>query len=119
MIKNYHFAWDLQPLGSNTKDNWDWRFNLKVGDRLDCYDTVGTCFNCTVVGASEDVEKDIDGKEYKIKFVHIGFRIYDEEFGDADDEMGLYYGYKNYDENINIASPRLYPYKTMAKKFNK
>ena len=32
---------EIQPEGSHTKDNFDWRFNLKPGDEIDAADNFG------------------------------------------------------------------------------
>lgn len=34
-------AFELAPLGTYTKDDWDWRLNIKVGDEVDYEESSG------------------------------------------------------------------------------
>lgn len=79
---------------------------LKKGDLVDVQDSFGTWYNGTVL---EIIEKE-EGK----KSAKVTLKVYD-EMGNKSDENGSYFGFSEYEEILDITSPKLAPFTTVAK----
>lgn len=97
-------SFDIAPYGTFT-DQYDWRFDLKEGDMIDCVDTEGVWYRSTVLQTklTEVNDEDIPNAP-PIKEVLVAYRYYSEEEGHKiDEEAGgkKYVGWSNkYDQWI-------------------
>lgn len=60
---------DIAPLKSKTADDWDWRFQLKAGDLIDCCDAKCIWYVSTVLDVSVS---EINGTQ--IHQARVGYR---------------------------------------------
>jgi len=96
---------DIAPMGTFTND-YEWRFDLKVGDEIDCMDQEKDWFKSTVI--DHKLEANEEGEAVPI--ITVGFRTYDEEGTkwDEDDEKKKFFGWsKIYDESFSITDPKV------------
>lgn len=96
---------DIAPMGTFT-DDYEWRFDLKVGDEIDCMDQEKDWFKSTVI--DHKLEANEEGEAVPI--ITVGFRTYDEEGTkwDEDDEKKKFFGWsKIYDESFSITDPKV------------
>ena len=96
---------DIAPLGTYT-DDYDWRYDLKVGDEIDCMDQEKDWFKSTVI--DHRIEANEDGEP--IPIMTVGFRNYDEEGTkwDEDDDKKRFFGWsKIYDETFSVTDPKV------------
>lgn len=71
----------MAPFKSRVPDSeWDWKFEIKAGDVIDCPDE-NVWYNATVVSNTNDELK-------------VGFRHYDNK-GIMVDEIGKYFGWSS------------------------
>lgn len=85
-------------------EDWDWRFQLKELDMIDCPDD-NIWYNSTII--SKESNYDIEGVpniEYRV-----GFRHYNEEGPQTDAKLGKkFFGWSSqYDEELNATNPRI------------
>ena len=66
----------MAPEGTFT-DDMHWRYELKVGDIVDCLDSEAIWYRSTII--DERVTPNGAGKD--IRELYIGYRVYDEEEG--------------------------------------
>ena len=101
-------SWYIQPEGSHTQNNFDWRFNLKPGDEIDAADNFGVWYKSTVLEVQKsEAEEDTKYPEVKIKF---GFRQYHENGNkfNEDEPERKFFGWRSmYDTERNVTDPRL------------
>ena len=100
---------DIAPLGSFT-DDYEWRYNLKIGDEIDCMDREKDWFKSTII----DHKIDANEEGEPIPIITVGFRTYDEEgtkWDEPEDEDGgkkRFFGWsKTYDEHFSVTDPKV------------
>jgi hypothetical protein len=78
-----------------TKEDVEWRNSLQPGDNLDCFDTTGVWYGCTVL------EKEVrEYQKLRIPMVKLAFRVLHAE-GDKEEEGVKFFGWgKEFDEWI-------------------
>jgi hypothetical protein len=82
VIQRYHlFHMDMAPFGTFT-DDFDWRYDIKVGDEIDCMDNDKEFFKSTVV--ARKIQNNHEGEP--IPIITVGFRTFDEEGNKEDEE---------------------------------
>ena len=93
----------------NTHQGVDaWRSDIKVGSKIDCYDSTGFWYASTVIGLEEREFQ----KEY-IKMGQIAFRVSHPDGDKKDSEGNAFFGWdKEYDEWIPLYSARLASFQT-------
>lgn len=91
----------IAPLGTKSNvEEWNWRANLKVGDKVDALDRCGTWYLSTVIVAEERTDA-------KFPNLKIGFREYASN-GEKSDAMGPYFGFsEKMDEHIGSFTVRI------------
>ena len=91
----------IAPLGTKSDvEEWNWRQNLKVGDKVDAMDRCSTWYIATVIVAEERAEA-------KFPNLKIGFREYASN-GDKSDAMGSFFGFtEKMDEHIGSFTVRI------------
>lgn len=90
----------IAPLGTFTND-WDWRYDIKVGDNIDCIDHEKDWYKSTVLETR--ISRNPDGEE--VREVYVGFRTYDEEGSKTDDEGRKFFGWsEKYDEWLGVTA---------------
>lgn len=86
-------------------DDFDWRFDLKVGDEIDCMDNDKEFFKSTVI--SHKIQNNHEGEP--IPIITVGFRTFEEE-GNKDDEEThkKFFGWSaKYDEVFSVTDPQI------------
>jgi hypothetical protein len=95
------FSPEIAPPGTFT-DDFDWRYELKEGDEIDCMDSLGVWYRSTVLSMRNQTI--IDGRDHKE--IYVGYRVYEKEGHKTDDDGRKYIGWSNkYDDWISITSP--------------
>lgn len=91
----------IAPLGTKSDvEEWNWRLNLKKGDKVDAMDRCSTWYLATVIIAEER-------KDPKFPNIKVGFREYASN-GDKSDEMGSFFGFtEKMDEHIGSFTVRI------------
>ena len=101
---------EIAPPGTFV-DDFDWRYNLKKDDLIDCLDSEATWYRSTVLQTREVPQRGeghAEGNEPSIKEVFVAYRYYSEEEGHKSDEEGKYVGWSNkYDAWIPVSSPQI------------
>lgn len=75
-------TYSIAPLGTFTND-FNWRYDLKIGDHVDCLDEEKDWYKSTIIG--QRIIMNEHGE--KVPELFVGFRTYDEE-GSKEDEQG-------------------------------
>ena len=93
---------EMAQFETKTKDLFEWKKNLKVGDLVDANDKA-TWNKSTILELK--TEKISDTRE--VIMAKIGFRVYQEN-GTKNDKIGAFEGWSDrFDEWIGIFSPRI------------
>jgi len=80
--------WRIAPLGTFTED-WNWRYEIKLGDVLDCLDEEKDWYKSTVLKTRVGTNQ--QGEE--IQEIYVGFRTYEEEGSKEDDSGKKFFGW--------------------------
>lgn len=104
---------ELARPGTFTGD-FEWRWQLEVGDLVDCIDTEGTWYISTVLAL-----RDVGEAGSKVREAFIGYRYYDPEGTKLDEDgRSKYIGWSNkYDYWIPIVSPQIQRVKTVSRAY--
>ena len=101
---------EIAPLGTYTND-YDWRFNIKVGDLIDCMDEEMEWLKSTVIRH----EFYANGEGESIPLITVGFRTYEAEGNkcDEDDSNKKFYGWTSKcDRSYSVTDPRVQKFGT-------
>lgn len=89
-----------------SREGVEWRKALKANNRVDCFDSTGTWYACTILG--------LKTREYQgatIDMVHIAFRVGHPEGDKADAEGHRFFGWDDkFDEWMPRSSARIQEY---------
>ncbi len=95
--------WRLAPPGTYT-DDFDWRYDIKDGDLIDCMDSEKEWYKSTVLTTRYTQNPNGDF----IKEVYVGFRTFDEEGSKTDDRGRKFFGWsEKYDEWFCVTDPQI------------
>lgn len=112
------YSLEIAPPGLYT-DDYQWRYELKEGDLIDCMDTEGTWYRSTILETRE-TQLVVNNPKYTpndsnelpqinqtFKEVYVAYRFYCEEEGHKTDEEGKkYVGWSNkYDTWLPVTIP--------------
>ena len=101
-IKRFNLAdWEIAPLGTYTED-FEWRYNLQPGDKIDCLDEEKDWYKATVI----NVRQRKNAKNEVIPEILVGFRTYNYDGSKKDDEGRFFSGWSSkYDNWYAVTSP--------------
>jgi hypothetical protein len=107
---------DFAPAGTFT-DDYDWRFDLKVDDLIDCMDTEKQWLKATVLDTR--TRNNADGEP--IQEVYVGYRTFDEAGPRPDEERGKnFFGWSNkYDEWMAATSPLIQRFQSISLQYQR
>lgn len=60
ILKLNNNNYEIAPYESKTKDDWDWRSNLKEGDEFDCIDSSMIWYSSTVLNTIIEKSQDYE-----------------------------------------------------------
>ena len=93
--------WRIAPPGTFV-DDFDWRYDLKNGDTLDCQDDEKDWYKSTVAGTR--TSRNVDGEE--VPEIYVAFRTYHEEGSKTDEEGRRFFGWsERYDAWYGVTDP--------------
>lgn len=97
---------EIAPCGERSKEDDDFRTNMAIGQRVDCFDGTGLWYAATILAREV---KEYQGEQ--LKQVQIAFRVPHPD-GDKTDKAGnKYFGWEEYyDEWMTERSARIAPY---------
>jgi ubiquitin carboxyl-terminal hydrolase 34 len=102
---------EIAPFETKTKDLWEWKASLKIGDHVDANDK--SVWNKSTI---LDIKENQLGPDRTIKMAYIGYRVYTET-GNKSDEKGTFEGWSaKFDEWIPIYNPRIMPFYSKTQK---
>jgi len=97
------YSAEIAAPGAKSQEELAWRGKLEAGDRVDCFDSTGSWYACTVLA--------LEAREYQgstIDLAHIAFRVAHPEGDKADAEGDRFYGWDDkFDEWMPRSSARL------------
>ena len=98
---------EIAEFQNKTKDLFEWKQTLKVGDLIDAHDK--TSWNKSTI---LEIKTESITKDRQVILANIGFRVYQEN-GTKNDKRGQFEGLSDrFDEWVGIFSPRVQPYLT-------
>lgn len=93
--------WRVAPAGTFV-DDFDWRYDLKTGDALDCMDDEKDWYKSTISGTR--TSQNADGEV--IPEIYVAFRTHDEEGSKTDEEGRRFFGWsERYDAWYGVTDP--------------
>lgn len=105
------FSPEIAKLGEQTQGHREFRESLKIGDRVDCYDSSTSWYAATILG--------LETREFQdelIPMAHIAFRIYDISGDKVDEKGNKFFGWEStFDEWIPLYSARITEYQKYTK----
>jgi hypothetical protein len=110
------FDADFGPAGSWT-DDFDWRYDLKVDDLIDCMDTEKHWLKATVLRTR--LGENPEGEA--IPEIFVGYRTFDDAGPRPDEERGQnYFGWSNrYDEWFPVTSPLVQRFRSVSLQYQR
>ena len=95
--------WQIAPLGTFT-DEYEWRYDLKEGDEIDCMDNEKEWYKSTILQTR--VGQNPDGE--LVPEVFVAFRTYDENGSKVEDDGRKFFGWsEKYDEWYFVTDPQI------------
>ena len=95
--------WQIAPLGTYT-DDYEWRYDLKEGDEIDCMDNEKEWYKSTILQTR--VSQNPDGE--LVPEVFVAFRTYDENGSKQEDDGRKFFGWsEKYDEWYFVTDPQI------------
>ena len=79
--------WQIAPFGTFT-DDYEWRYDLKEGDEIDCMDNEKEWYKSTILQTR--VSQNPDGE--LVPEVFVAFRTYDENGSKQEDDGRKFFG---------------------------
>ena len=82
-------------------DDWDWKYDIKAGDLIDCIDHEKDWYKSTIL--EHRMTKNQDGNE--VPELYVAFRTYDEEGSKIDEQGRKFFGWsEKYDEWLGVTA---------------
>ena len=96
----------IAPFGTYT-DDFDHRYTLKAGDKIDCMDNEKEWYKCVIHGTRLSQNPDGD----TVPEIYVAFRTYHEEGSKNDEEGRKFFGWsEKYDEWHGVADVQVQRY---------
>lgn len=93
--------WRVAPSGTFV-DDFDWRYDLKTGDFIDCMDDEKDWYKSTITKSR--TSENSDGEA--VQQIYVAFRTFDEEGSKTDDEGRKFFGWsERYDAWYGVTDP--------------
>lgn len=93
----------VAPAGTYV-DDFDWRYELKAGDFVDCMDDEKDWYKATILATRSS--ENADGQA--IPEIHVGFRTFEEEGSKTDDDGRKFFGWsERYDAWYGVTDPQV------------
>jgi hypothetical protein len=98
-------------------DDWEWRFNLKPEDKLDCVDDYGIWYRSTVISLQDLDTQDCEGNS--IPLAKIACRYKDPNGAKEDDDGDKVTGWisTKFDFNALLAQPHVMRWNSMTTQY--
>ena len=110
-VDRYLDRWSVEiaPYQSKTKDIWEWRSTLQIGQVVDAHDK--SVWNKSTI---LDIKEQQISPTRVVKMAYIGYRVYTDN-GTKSDEKGNFEGWSSkFDEWMALYSPRIQPFMTKS-----
>lgn len=102
------FSPELARFAERTKEEQEWRNSLQPGQRVDCYDSTGFWYACTIRATEVRQYQGAD-----IDMLHIAFRVSHPEGDKTDEEGNQFFGWDDkFDEWMPRSSSRIQRYES-------